>query len=193
MNQPDEQFDRLFRAGDDTWNIFRERRGQAFHAFVPADYPRALEALRALRPRADTFLELGSGVGVITILAAKLGFEASGIEIDPWLVEQSEDLAGEFDADATFANGTFIPPAFQERVDQYEMDLPTILDGNSGYEELGQPLDSFDLVYAFYWPGLEDLFFELMAHHGREGALLLTYSDLEGYRLWSDRQEIALS
>lgn len=192
MSQPEKQFANLFRAGDDSWSIFRERRGQAFHAFVPADYPRALQALRALRTRADTFLELGSGVGVITILAAKLGFDASGIEIDPWLVEQSQDLACEFDADASFANGTFIPSDFQERVDQYEMDLPTILDGNCGYEELGQQLDSFDLVYAFYWPGLEDLFFELMAQHGREGALLLTYSDLEGYRLWRNREEIAI-
>lgn len=187
-----EDFEALFRAGDEAWQLFRERRGAAFHAFVPADYPMALEVLRSLRRRADSFLELGSGVGVITILAAQLGYDASGIEIDPWLVEQADDLADEFGAEASFAAGTFVPAEFQDVVDRQQTELPSILDGDCGYQALGRDLDEFDLVYAFYWPGLEELFFELMERHGRAGALFLTYGGLEGYRLWRDGQELAI-
>ena len=42
--------------------------------------------LRALAGRAVSFLEWGSGTGVITIMADMLGFEAYGIEINPALV-----------------------------------------------------------------------------------------------------------
>ena len=192
MATTNEDFHALFQAGDEAWQLFRERRGAAFHAFVPADYPAALEVLRVLRPRADSFLELGSGVGVITIIASLLNFEANGIEVDPWLVEQAQSLADEFSADAEFSTGTFIPRQFQGEVDQYQTDVTSILEGDCGYQDLGRDLDDFDLVYAFYWPGLEDLFFDLMLQHGRPDALLLTYGGLEGYRLWRGRQEIPI-
>ncbi len=192
MSQSSEDFEPLFRAGEEAWQLFRERRGAAFHAFVPGDYPAALATLIKLRHRAESFLELGSGVGVITIIAARLGFDACGIEIDPWLVDQAEELQEEFDADAQFATGTFVPPAFQEEVDRQQTELPSVLDGSCGYAELGRDLDEFDLVYAFYWPGLEELFFELMRQHGRPGALFLTFGGLEGYRLWRDGKELLL-
>jgi hypothetical protein len=176
----------LFQAGDETWRLFRARCGAAFHAFVPGDYPAAAAALIRLRPHAESFIELGSGVGVIAITAALLGYDAAGIEIDPWLVDRSSELAAEFGAEVGFAAGSFVPPTFQDEVDREQTEIPTILDGPSGYAELGRDLDDFDLVYAFYWPGLEDLFFELMRQHGRRGALLLTYGGLEGYRVWRD-------
>ncbi|MCA8956434.1 MAG: class I SAM-dependent methyltransferase [Planctomycetes bacterium] len=182
----------LFTAGDVAWQRFRARCGNAFHAFVPGDYPGALHALRTLRPQADSFLELGSGVGVITIIAALLGYEAAGIEIDPWLVDQSETLAAEFGADATFACGSFVPDSFQPIVDRHETELPTVLDGHPAYAELGADLADFDLVYAFYWPGHERLFEQLMRRHGRPGALLLTYGGIEGYRAWRDGRPVPL-
>ena len=135
---------------------------------------------------------MGSGVGVITIIAALLDFEACGIEVDPWLVEQSEGLAEEFNASAEFSVGSFIPPQFQDEVDLHQTEIPSILPGDCGYQGLGRELDDFDLVYAFYWPGLEDMFFELMRRHGRPDALLLTYGGVEGYRLWRDAQEIPI-
>ena len=192
VSRPGEDFDALFRAGNEAWELFREKRGAAFHAFVPADYPMALEVLRSLRPRASSFLELGSGVGVITIVAAILGFEACGIEIDPWLAQQSEDLADEFGVEAHFAAGSFIPEEFQGEVDLHQTELPSILHGNPGFHELERDLDDFDLVYAFYWPGLDELFFELMRRHGQPGGLLLTYGGIEGYRLWRDGEELSI-
>jgi SAM-dependent methyltransferase len=176
----------LFDAGDATWRLFRERCGNAFHAFVPGDYPAAARALARLRPHADSFLELGSGVGVVAISAALLGYDAAGVEIDPWLVDRSNELAAEFGAEVAFGAGTFVPAGFQEVVDRQQTEIPTLLDGPCGYLDLGRDLDEFDLVYAFFWPGLEEMFFELMRRYGRPGALLLTYGGLEGYRVWRD-------
>jgi hypothetical protein len=187
---PEEILQRLFAAGDARWQAFRERRGETYHAFVPADYRSVAAVLEQLRPQADSFLELGSGVGVIAITAARLGYDAAGIEVDPWLVGAAEDLAAEFHAPATFANGTFVPESFQETVDRHETEIPTIADGVPAYAELGRQLDDFDLVYAFPWPGTEELFFELVRDHGRPGALFLTFGATEGCRIWRDGAEI---
>jgi hypothetical protein len=192
VDRSESSFAELFAAGDARWEEFREYRGDTFHAFVPADYVDAAHALRQLRPQADSFLELGSGVGVVAITAALLGFDAAGIEIDPWLVDASEDLAEQFGAEVCFAEGTFVPPEFQEHVDRQDTEIPTVADGLPGYDDLDRDLADFDLVYAFPWPGLEEVFFELMARHGGEGALFLTYGGLEGYRLWRDGVELQM-
>lgn len=182
----------LFSAGDESWRLFKERCGPAFHAFVPGDYPAAADVLRKLRGQADSFLELGSGVGVIAITAALLGYDAAGIEVDPWLVDQAEDLAAEFRAEVSFAQGTFVPEGFQEVFDSHQTEIPTILEGPCGYEELGRELSDFDLVYGFFWPGLEDAFFQLMAEYGRPGALFLTHGGVDGYQLFRDGQPVAM-
>jgi SAM-dependent methyltransferase len=189
---PEETLRRLFALGDERWEQFRQRRDKTYHAFVPADYVPVTAVLSQLRSRADSFLELGSGVGVVAIVAALLGYDSAGIEIDPWLVGASEDLAVEFDAPVTFATGTFVPAEFQETVDRHESEIPTVADGLPAYSELGCDLDDFDLVYAFPWPGTEDVFFEMMAAHGRPGALFLTFGELEGCRIWRDGEEITL-
>ena len=66
-------------------------------AFVPSDYPSAYRILKALNDhpvaRGNRFCEWGSGYGVVTCLAAMLGFEAVGIEIDAGLVDCARRLA----------------------------------------------------------------------------------------------------
>ena len=185
---PDSTREALFRAGEESWQNFRTQRGAAFHAFVPGDYAATYEVLRRLRSRADSFLELGSGVGVITIMASLLGFDAAGIEIDPWLVEAAQSLADEFGTDSAFANGSFIPTEFCEEVDRHQADaeIPTVLEGVPAYPDLGMDLDEFDAVYSYHWPGLEDLFFELMRRHGRPGGWFLTFGGLNGLQVWRE-------
>lgn len=183
---PPATLEQLYRAGTKRWQAHRTRWGDAFHAFVPADYPGAYEALRSARPTSDSFLELGSGVGTITVISALLGYDAAGIEIDADLVDSATELATEFDVTPSFSCGTFIPPGFQDAADRHDSEIPSVLDGESGYDALGRTLDDFDVVYAFHWPGLEDLFLELMATYGRPGALLLTYGGTEGFRTWRD-------
>lgn len=54
--------------------------------FVPATTAQVENVLNALRARSGTLVDIGSGDGRIVIEAAKQGFQASGFELNPWLV-----------------------------------------------------------------------------------------------------------
>ena len=173
--------DRLLRAGGEAWQELQRRTGPRHHLFVPCDQRDAYEALRRLRAQAATFLELGSGTGVVTILADLLGYEACGIEIDPWLVQRAVRLAEQFGSGATFAEGTFVPEQDQDQVEHLASGRITVTGGANAYEELGLELTDFDLLFAYPWPGEEDWLHTLVQRHARRGAILLTYDSREGF------------
>ncbi|XP_034039756.1 ATP synthase subunit C lysine N-methyltransferase [Thalassophryne amazonica] len=54
--------------------------------FVPATTAQVENVLRVFRARSGTLVDIGSGDGRIVIAAAKRGFQASGFELNPWLV-----------------------------------------------------------------------------------------------------------
>uniref|UniRef100_A0A1A8IEC1 ATP synthase subunit C lysine N-methyltransferase n=1 Tax=Nothobranchius kuhntae TaxID=321403 RepID=A0A1A8IEC1_NOTKU len=54
--------------------------------FVPATTAQVENVLKVLRARSGTLVDIGSGDGRIVIAAAKRGFQASGFELNPWLV-----------------------------------------------------------------------------------------------------------
>ncbi|XP_037537491.1 protein FAM173B-like isoform X2 [Nematolebias whitei] len=54
--------------------------------FVPATPAQVQNVLKVLRSRSGTLVDIGSGDGRIVIAAAKRGFQASGFELNPWLV-----------------------------------------------------------------------------------------------------------
>lgn len=54
--------------------------------FVPATTAQVENVLSVLRSRSGTLVDIGSGDGRIVIAAAKRGFQASGFELNPWLV-----------------------------------------------------------------------------------------------------------
>ncbi|XP_041804717.1 ATP synthase subunit C lysine N-methyltransferase isoform X1 [Chelmon rostratus] len=54
--------------------------------FVPATTAQVDNVLTVLRARSGTLVDIGSGDGRIVIAAAKRGFQASGFELNPWLV-----------------------------------------------------------------------------------------------------------
>ncbi len=55
------------------------------------------------------FLEWGSGQGMVAILAALLGYDAVGVEIDEALVQESRELARRYDVSARFEHGSYEP------------------------------------------------------------------------------------
>ena len=162
---------------------FAHIQGNDFYRFVAADHPKVYRALRRLEGRAVSFLEWGSGTGVVTIMAAMLGFEAYGIEIDPGLVEGSRTLASKYGTGAQFAEGSFIPREYEWNPETGDENFRTVLDGEPGYEELDMELRDFDLVYAYPWPDEGPLYDDIMRRCGRTGALLLTFSASEGMKL----------
>ncbi len=178
---PQAKLRRLFRAGDQAREEFRAQVGHRHHLFIPCDHREAYETLRGLRARAVSFVELGSGAGIVTILADLLGYEAYGIEIEPWLVERSIELAEQFGSNAIFAEGSFVPPAYQEETEHLAADQLTPTDGPRAYDELGLGLADFDLVFAYPWPGEEEWLFEMIRRFARPDALLLTYGSRDGF------------
>ncbi len=194
MDQPsihEESLAELIRAGGESWEEFRSIAGQRHHLLIPCDYAEAYRVLGELSGRATSFIELGSGTGVVTILADLLGFEACGIELEPWLVERSMELAQRFGSRANFAEGSFVPTEYQDEVEHLSVDFLTSAEGACGYDELDQELDDFDLIYSYPWPGEEDWLQELVRRHARPGALLLTYDAGDGFRLVQDGEPVA--
>ena len=60
----------------------------------------------------ERFIEWGSGFGVATSLAAQLGFQATGIELEDGLVEIAESLAEKHHTGAKFIATTYIPEGY---------------------------------------------------------------------------------
>ena len=157
--------------GREIWAHFdRTVRQDQWHPFVCADYDFVLKALLALRSPGLRLLEWGSATGVITIMAALLGYEAYGIELDESLVEISRELADRYNSNARFVAGSFLPTGYTWRPRNGDGRPGTVGEGPSGYLQLGLPLEHFDLVYAFPWGGEEALMHDLMRVHGRPDA-----------------------
>ena len=175
--------ERLFAAGQLAVEEYKARDESRFDLFIPCDHRGAYEALRAHRSRATTFLELGNAAGIVTIMADLLGFDAYGIEIEPWLVTRSIEIAEAVGSSAVFAEGTFVPVEYQDEVSLLSGDYHTPTNGVCGYEELGLDLSDFDLVFSYPWPGDEDWLRELVRRHGRTDAILLTYAVSEGFEV----------
>lgn len=169
-----ELFDEAKQIWDDNENDFH------FRDFVAADYDHVFQALALLKDQADTFLEFGSGLGVIASTAGLLGYEAYGIEIDPKLIRRSQALAEKYETNAEFAYGSFIPNGY-EWTAQFEDDFfKTILGEHDAYGDLDMDLQDFDLVYGFPWPGERVFFLDVMKQFGRDGGLFMTYDVREG-------------
>lgn len=175
---PQTGFEPLWNQASGIWEA-RESH-PAFEGYVSADYYAVYRALKKFRKRCSTFLEWGSGLGVVTIMAAQMGFEAYGIEIEPELVEHACALAECFGSDATFACGSFIPGDYKEQSSSGEEFHRTICDAVPAYHEIDMELRDFDLVYAYPWPDEHLVFRSIMRRCGAPHATLICYDAREG-------------
>ena len=178
----------LVREAERRIEAFLARRaGQAVAGFVPADFERTYRALRAVAGAGlapgDAFCEWGSGFGVVALLAAGLDFRACGIEIDPDLVDEAEGLARDFEIDVEFACGTIVPPGGEDLTDVPQEFGWFTAGGACGHDLLGVDPADFDVVFAYPWPGEEQVIENLFERYAATGALLLTYHGHEDLRL----------
>jgi hypothetical protein len=179
---------RLLELSEEGWELWRqfdvEVRQHDWHPFVPADYERVLQTLLELRGPGLRFLEWGSAMGVIAIMADLLGFEAYGIELDPALVEMARGLAERYGSDARFVAGSFVPSGYRWKSRTGDDRIGTIGYGQSGYPELRHPLEDFDIVYAYPWSGEEPMMLDLMRSYGGSGARLVLHGGPQGARVY---------
>jgi hypothetical protein len=178
---------RLLADAQQRVNKLEDETRAAIPAFVPSDFEltyRALVAINSARlATGRRFVEWGSGIGAITCLAVLAGYNAVGIEIEPPLVAIAEDLAHDHDIDTQFALGSFVPHGAQPRLDWTGGVSWLSTGGPDGYAELELDPDDFDIIFAYPWPGEEQVIFDLFTDCAAVGTLLLTYHGQEGLRL----------
>jgi hypothetical protein len=152
---------------------FREDAGGQVPEFIGSAPLAAYHALctvyqRRLAPGL-TFCEWGSGLGVVAGLAALVGFQARGIEIDESLVRASRKLLRSHGLEVPIIAGSYKP------VGIYSGDVPEV-DGRPRFEP---PLDfhpaHFDVIYAYPWPAEERVVFEIFRRYAPDASLLITY------------------
>ncbi len=154
--------------------------------FFPSDYELVYGVLRALResnPEATRLCEWGSGFGVIAGLGAMLGFESSGIEIDARCVAASRSLLEDHKLQVSILEGSFVPEQYIADEQLSDGDTRTALSGAGAIDEVDVEIADFDVVFAFPWPDEEEMYFDLFRRYASVGAILITYSALEGVRV----------
>ena len=150
--------------------------------YVPSEPAQVYAALKHVSdqslPLGDTFLEWGSGFGVATGLAALLGYEATGIEIQEDLVAKAEDLLAHQGIDATFIPTSYIPDGFIEYENFGTTDIvcDNFVDGQAArYEDMDLDIAEIDLFFAYPWPGEQEMMLKLFDALAGEGAILVAY------------------
>jgi len=140
--------------------------------FIPGDYRYAFQVMQWLfRTKAiakgASFLEWGSGQGMVAILAGLLGLDSTGVEIDEKLVWESRELAARYDTLVRFEHGSYDP-------DAEELEVFTA--------------EKRELVYVYPWPGEETFFLTLFVETAPEGALLMVCLGPEDIRLYQKKE-----
>ncbi|MGV3482962.1 MAG: hypothetical protein ACO1RT_00945 [Planctomycetaceae bacterium] len=175
---PPTGFEALWKEAAAIWE--RHHAEPSFEGYVSADYSAVYRSLQKLQNRCSTFLEWGSGLGVVTIMASQMGFDAYGIEIEPDLVDHANTLAQRYGSRAKFACGSFVPEQYEEQSLDGEEFQRTVCDAVPAYDELDMQLCDFDLVYAYPWPEEHLVFRSIMRRCGARRAVLVCYDAREG-------------
>lgn len=156
--------------------------------FVASDFELAYAALRTvmelqLAP-GRKLCEWGSGFGVVAIMASLLGFDAFGIEVDPELVSEARRLAEDFGADVEFVRGSMIPDGADVALDANEDFHWLDSTAEAAYDELQLDVDDFDVIYAYPWPGEEQVIEQIFERYAATGAILATFHGSADLRLF---------
>lgn len=178
---------RLIDKANEAIESFMLADQEVIENFVTCDFHLAHTTLRWIQREnliaGNRFCELGSGFGVVAMLAARLGMEAIGVEIEQVLVAQANDLAERLNNKASFYCGSFIP---YETLADLEVDRDiqnvSVEEGNV-YREVGMAMEDFDLFFAFPWPGEQVFFEQVFERWAATGAMLLTYRGRDGMQL----------
>ncbi len=171
------EFASMWAEADSLWESNQSK--PAWQGYVSADYMAVYKSLAALQGRASTFLEWGSGLGIVTIMASRMGFDAWGIESESELVDHSKNFAKTYGPKARFGLGSFIPDEFQWNPAEDDL-FRTAIDAASAYGDLDMELRDFDLIYAYPWPDEQGLFKSIVRQFGSSQAILLMYDAREG-------------
>lgn len=159
------------------------RKGFGFDRFIASDPAAVWTALNDPAVPRGRFLEWGSGLGLVTLLAAAAGWDAHGIDVDATLVSAARGLARRHGLAATFVEGDLFPRGYEPDPEVLDDDCMHDASGPDAYAALGLDLADFDVIYVFPWSGEEALFEDLFHRRAAADAVLMENLGSDGIRL----------
>ena len=180
-----EPFASLIQDADERWGKFwAQKLNKRYPRYVASEPAQVYAALRHVRDEGlalgERFIEWGSGFGVATSLAAQLGFEATGIELEDGLVAIAESLAEKHQTGAKFITTTYIPEGYisYDHVGGSDI-VPDESFGHQAepprYDGMDIGLDEIDVFFVYPWPGEQEMMLKLFQSVASEDAILIAY------------------
>lgn len=165
--------------------FYDQQLNKRYPRYVPSEPDQVYAALHYVTesglPYGNRFIELGSGFGVATGLAALLGYEATGIEIQEALVEMARGLIDDQGIDAEFICTSYVPEGYllYDAVGGDDIiednSFGHHADASPCYGEMETPINEIDLFFAYPWPGEQEMMLKLFDAMAGEGAILIAY------------------
>jgi len=180
-----EPFASLIEDADQRWDTFwAQKLNKRYPRYVASEPAQVYAALKHVRDEGlamgNRFVEWGSGFGVATSLAALLGYEATGIELEEGLVEIAEELAKKHQTGAEFIHTTYIPEGYisYEHIGGTDI-VPDDSFGHeveaARYEEMDCSLEEVDVFFVYPWPGEQEMMLKLFESVASEDAIIIAY------------------
>ena len=137
-------------------------------------------------PPTRVFCEWGSGFGTATCLAALLGYEAYGLEIDEELVRLSRAIARRLGIPVQMLCTSLFPEGYEASagVDGAALVTPASVSdhhdtaearGPLRYDGMAIAIADIGVFFAYPWPEERELMQQLFDAVAREGAMLVVY------------------
>jgi hypothetical protein len=181
------------------WERFFANHDDQAPRFVPSVPERVWavleEVTRRKLPPTRVFCEWGSGFGTATCLAALLGYEAYGLEVDAELVRLSRAMARRLGIPVTMLCTNFLPAGYAAYagMDGAALVTPASVGDHHETAETQGPLhyDGMEIAiadigvfFAYPWPEERALMRQLFEAVARAGALLVVYHTDTDIRVW---------
>jgi hypothetical protein len=182
--------ERLIATCSRGWERFFADHDDQAPRFVPSVPERVWavleEVTRRQLPPTQVFCEWGSGFGTATCLAALLGYEAYGLEIDEELVRLSRAMARRLGIRVTMLCTSFLPAGYAASAGGDVAALvtpesvsahydPAEARGLLRYDGMEIAIADIGLFFTYPWPEERALMRQLFEAVARVGALLVVY------------------
>jgi len=182
------------------WERFFADHDDQAPRFVPSVPERVFAVLEEVTtrnlPPNRVFCEWGSGFGTATCLAALLGYEAYGLEIEAELVRLSRAIAQRLGIPVKILCTSLFPTGYEASsgVDGAALVTPELVSAHHDTDEARRPLRydgmgiaiaDIGVFFAYPWPEERELIQELFEAVAMKGAILVAYhtdKDIRGFR-----------
>lgn len=195
IDESDRRIDALFASGDN----------QQVPRYMPSDPELFFQVLNEMTerdlPLGRVFCEWGCGYAVCAHIAATLGYEAYGIELDPRMAERARSLAADLGIPVEIVETSYVPDGYDSysgmggEVLIREEPMPwrgAPIASDLRYDGMDRDIAEIDVFFAYPWPLEQDFMRELFDELAAEGAHLILFqqsSEILTFRKVVDDQE----